>query len=342
MKSPVVDLVLAHMRGLARAAERTGEAVAGEVAEVAGLIAAAFENGGRVLFCGNGGSAADAQHLATEYVVRFRRERRALPALALTTDTSLLTAAANDLGYEQVFARQVEAHGRPGDVLVLHSTSGASPSLLAAPPPSRRAGVATVALLARGGGPLQELVDHAIVLPVDDGAHAQELQLALGHVICDAVERRLTDALVELLEEARLAEKEQALYYRALAGAAEDAGDAALAERFNELHADEQHHLSRLTARLLETGTAPAELPADAPLAPPLDAWEEDAREREREEVARYAALVARPHDAVTRALLEDILAGEQLQLEALGGKWMWAEADRPVGDAAGHERGGA
>jgi D-sedoheptulose 7-phosphate isomerase len=341
MKSPVVDLVLEHMRGLARGAERTGDALAGQAAEVAALVAGVFENGGRVLFCGNGGSAADAQHLATEYVVRFRRERRPLPALALTTDTSLLTAAANDLGFEAVFARQVEAFGRPGDLLFLHSTSGVSPNLLAAARAARRAGVTTVALLARGGGPLRELVDHALVVPLDDAAHAQELQLALGHAICDAVERRLTEALIDLLEEARLAEKAQALYYRALASAAEDAGDPVLAERFNELHADEQHHLSRITARLLETGVAPAELPVDPPLAPPLDAWEEDARQREEEEVARYAALVARPHDAATRAVLEDILAGERLQLATLGGKWMWAEADRPVGDAAGHERGG-
>jgi D-sedoheptulose 7-phosphate isomerase len=146
------------------------------------------------MFCGNGGSAADAQHLATEYVVRFRHDRRPLAALALTTDTSLLTAAANDLGFEQVFARQVAALAAPGDVLILHSTSGVSANLLAAARTARERGITTIALLARGGGPLAKMVDHPFVLPTDDSAHAQELHLAIGHAICDRVEARLTAA----------------------------------------------------------------------------------------------------------------------------------------------------
>ncbi|MEJ2186341.1 MAG: SIS domain-containing protein, partial [Gemmatimonadota bacterium] len=150
-----------------------------------------FQTGGKVMFCGNGGSAADAQHLATEYVVRFRREGRALPALALTTDTSLLTASANDHGFENVFARQVEALGRSGDLLVLHSTSGESENLLHAADAAAQVGVRTVALLARGGGRLRERVDEVLVLPTDAGARAQELQLAIGHIICDIVEERM-------------------------------------------------------------------------------------------------------------------------------------------------------
>ncbi len=181
----------AHLMGLADAARQTAEALASEFDAIVDDVAATFDAGGKLMFCGNGGSAADAQHLATEYVVRFRREGRALPAIALTTDTSLLTAAANDMGFAEIFARQVEALGRPGDLLFLHSTSGNSPNLLQAAHSAKDGGVRTIALLARGGGALRELVDRALVLPVDDGAHAQELQLAIGHAVCDEIERRL-------------------------------------------------------------------------------------------------------------------------------------------------------
>jgi D-sedoheptulose 7-phosphate isomerase len=178
-----------HLAGLAELAARTAAVLSAQVAEVGELTRATLEGGGRIFFCGNGGSAADAQHLATEYAVRFRRSRRPLPALALTTDTSLLTAAGNDLGFEQVFARQIQAHGRAGDVLFLHSTSGESENLLRAADAARAAGIVTVALLAKGGGRLRELVDHALVVPTDDTAHAQEVQLAIGHAICEMVDR---------------------------------------------------------------------------------------------------------------------------------------------------------
>jgi len=181
-----------HLEGLAEAA-RASAALAGSVAVVADVAAAVLEGGGKLLFCGNGGSAADAQHLATEYVVRFRRDRRPLAAVALTTDTSLLTAASNDYGFDHVFARQVQAVGRRGDVLFLHSTSGESRNLLEAAKAARDAGLVTVALLARGGGALRHYVDHAIVVPTDETPHAQEIHLALGHAICDAVERRLQE-----------------------------------------------------------------------------------------------------------------------------------------------------
>lgn len=192
MKSPFVSAAAAHLEGLAALAQRTAQELAGEIAEVAEEVIAALDTGRKLLFCGNGGSAADAQHLATEYVVRFRRERRPLPALALTTDTSLLTAAANDLGFEEVFSRQVLALANSGDILFLHSTSGESPNLLAAARAAREVGVRTVALLARGGGRLRDAVDTALVVPTDNGAHAQEIQLAIGHLICDLVESRLS------------------------------------------------------------------------------------------------------------------------------------------------------
>jgi len=190
MMSPAVERARARLTELAELAARVADAMAGEIAEVAEVAAAGVVDGHKLMFCGNGGSAADAQHLATEYVVRFREDRTALPALALTTDTSLLTAGANDLGFEHVFARQVEALGRPGDVLFLHSTSGNSPNLLRAAEAARSRGVTTVAMLAKGGGELAGRVDHAIVLPTDEGAHAQELHLAIGHIICELVEER--------------------------------------------------------------------------------------------------------------------------------------------------------
>ena len=183
-----------HLRGLAAAATEVAASCETQLAELAEDVLATLASGNKLMFCGNGGSAADAQHLATEYVVRFRRNGRALAALALTTDTSLLTAAANDLGFEEVFARQVEALGRPGDLLFLHSTSGNSPNLLAAARAARASGVRTIALLARGGGELRDLVDRALVLPVQDGAHAQELHLAIGHALCEEVDARLRGA----------------------------------------------------------------------------------------------------------------------------------------------------
>ena len=189
------DSIAKHLTGLADAAQRTAIELSAAVGSVAELVIHALESGNKLLFCGNGGSAADAQHLATEYVVRFRHNRRPFAAVALTTDTSLLTAAANDLGFEFVFARQVEALGRTGDVLFLHTTSGESPNLLRAAGAARGRGLTTVGMLARSGGPLRQLVDHAIVIPTDDGAHAQELQLALGHAICDIVDQRLGRSL---------------------------------------------------------------------------------------------------------------------------------------------------
>lgn len=178
------------LRALAATA-RASEGLADRVAEVAERYLAVLRGGGTLLFAGNGGSAADAQHLATEYMVRFRRPRPALRALALTTDSSLLTAAGNDLGFDQVFARQVEALAGPGDLLVLHSTSGVSPNLLRAAEAGRRRGVPVVAFLGRDGGPLRTLADLAVMVPSEDPSRIQEVQLALQHLIVDVVEEAL-------------------------------------------------------------------------------------------------------------------------------------------------------
>ncbi|MEX2526378.1 MAG: SIS domain-containing protein [Gemmatimonadota bacterium] len=163
------------------------------VVDLINAVEQCLRKGGKLMFCGNGGSAADAQHLAAEYVVRFRRNRPGWAALALTTDTSVLTAAGNDLGFQQVFARQVQALGRPEDLLILHSTSGNSTNLLEAADAARAGGIVTAALLAGSGGELRGRVDLAVVMPTDDTAMAQELHLAVGHLVCQEVEHRLSE-----------------------------------------------------------------------------------------------------------------------------------------------------
>jgi D-sedoheptulose 7-phosphate isomerase len=187
-----LDPVATHLAGL-EATSRACRALSEQVMGVAGRVQATLRAGGTLFFCGNGGSAADAQHLAAEYVVRFARERGALAAVALTVDTSVLTATGNDFGFDQVFARQVEALAGPGDLLILHSTSGTSPNLVAAARTARELGVGTVAFLARDGGVLREIVDDAVVVPTDVTAHAQELHLALGHAVCAVVDGAFAD-----------------------------------------------------------------------------------------------------------------------------------------------------
>jgi D-sedoheptulose 7-phosphate isomerase len=155
------------------------------------LVRETVDRRGTLLFCGNGGSAADAQHLATEYVVRYQRTRRAYPAIALTTDTSALTAAGNDLGFEQVFARQVEALARKGDLLIIHSTSGASPNVLKAAETARAMGVDVLAFSARDGGKLKTLATHSVIIPTARTDRAQELHLCIEHIICDMIDQTL-------------------------------------------------------------------------------------------------------------------------------------------------------
>jgi D-sedoheptulose 7-phosphate isomerase len=173
---------------LARLAEVSAAALPDEIAAAALLVRGVLADGGTLFFCGNGGSAADAQHIATEYVVRYMRNRRALPAVALTTDTSLLTAAGNDLGFEQVFSRQVEALVRSGDLLVIHSTSGNSPNVVRAAEAARAKGAKVLVLTARDGGALRALADVAIVVPTDRTDRAQELHLTIEHMICELAE----------------------------------------------------------------------------------------------------------------------------------------------------------
>jgi D-sedoheptulose 7-phosphate isomerase len=175
----------------ALARQMTG--MADQISALAHRFISCLRGGGTLFFAGNGGSAADAQHIATEYVVRYRKDRRPLAASALTTDSSLLTAAGNDLGFDELFARQVEALCRMGDLLVLHSTSGESRNLIRAAEAARERGVTTVALLGRGGGRLRGLVDEALVVPSDVTSHIQEIHLAVEHLIVEMVEEAMSD-----------------------------------------------------------------------------------------------------------------------------------------------------
>ena len=181
----------AGLRDLAETAQRVADQMGPSLDRALGMVRAAVKRGGTLFFCGNGGSAADAQHLATEYVVRYMRNRRAYPAVALTTDTSLLTAAGNDLGFDEVFARQIEALAKPGDLLIIHTTSGNSVNLLRAAEAAKGKGVEVLAMSARDGGRIRTLATHTVVVPTDRTDRAQELQLCIQHIICDLVEQEL-------------------------------------------------------------------------------------------------------------------------------------------------------
>lgn len=152
------------------------------------LLVERLQAGRKILLCGNGGSAADAQHIAAELVCRFEANRRGLPALALTTDTSALTAIGNDLGFERLFARQVEALGRSGDVLVGISTSGNSGNVIQAVHTARDMGLISIGLLGGQGGALATLVDHALVVPSPRTARIQECHILIGHIWCSQVD----------------------------------------------------------------------------------------------------------------------------------------------------------
>jgi D-sedoheptulose 7-phosphate isomerase len=156
--------------------------------EIARAAFQTLEAGGKVLLFGNGGSAADAQHIAAELVGRYKQERRGLPAIALTVDTSCLTAVANDYGYEYVFARQIEALGRSGDLAIGISTSGNSPNVLRGMEAARTKGLTTVGLTGRNGGKLKESVDHCIQVQSDETPRIQEVHILVGHILCEFVE----------------------------------------------------------------------------------------------------------------------------------------------------------
>lgn len=165
----------------------------GCVKMAAELIILAYKGGGKVLFCGNGGSAADAQHLAAELVGRFKRERKALPAMALHANTSALTAIANDYDYSDVFVRQIEAFGKPGDVLVGLSTSGKSANVLKALDYAKKNGLKTIGFTGRKADTMSSLCDVLLSVPSEDTPRIQEVHMLWGHIICGLVEDGLFD-----------------------------------------------------------------------------------------------------------------------------------------------------
>jgi D-sedoheptulose 7-phosphate isomerase len=190
-KGPVTARLTEGLRELAATATLTAEQIGPQIERAYRMVRETVERGGTLYFCGNGGSAADAQHMATEYVVRYMRTRRAYPAVALTTDTSLITAAGNDLGFDFIFSRQVEALAKKGDLLIIHSTSGNSPNVLHAAKAARQLGVPVLAFAARDGGALVREADHTVIVPTDRTDRAQELHLCIEHLICELVEREV-------------------------------------------------------------------------------------------------------------------------------------------------------
>lgn len=161
------------------------------IAEVTGAVVETFRSGRKLIVMGNGGSAADSQHFAAEIVGRFKMERKALPAIALSTDTSILTAVGNDYGFDSVFSRQVEALASAGDIVFGISTSGNSPNVLKALQLARERGCRTVGLLGKDGGSIKSACDHSLIVPTSDTPRIQEAHITIIHIICDLIEKEL-------------------------------------------------------------------------------------------------------------------------------------------------------
>lgn len=171
----------------------TRQALAGEFRRLVEAAITCIKSGGKILFLGNGGSASDAQHLATELTVRYIKNRKAIAAVALTTDTSALTAIGNDLGFDLLFSRQVEAIGKPGDLIIAITTSGVSPNILKALEVAKSMGLVCAALTGKGGGELarRKLAEICLIVPSNTTARIQEMHIALGQMMCGALEREL-------------------------------------------------------------------------------------------------------------------------------------------------------
>ncbi len=189
----VVDTIIARIEESCSVKRRIAEdpEFVSEIAKVAEQCAQALSSGRKIMLAGNGGSAADAQHIAAEFVGRFKIERRPLPAIAFTTDTSLLTAVGNDYGFEEVFARQVRGLGQPGDLFIGISTSGNSPNVLRAISACREMGVTTVGFTGSGGGGMASDCDLLLAVPSSETPRIQESHILLGHLLCELVDDRL-------------------------------------------------------------------------------------------------------------------------------------------------------
>lgn len=187
----MIEMVRTQLRVQRELMETIARDMAPLITDMASLLAETFGSGNKLLIMGNGGSAADAQHFAAEIVGRFKLERRALPAISLSTDTSILTAVGNDYGFEAVFSRQVEALATAGDTIIGISTSGNSPNVLNALELARTRGCRTVGLLGRDGGDIKRMCDLALVVPSADTPRIQEAHITIIHIVCDLVEKAL-------------------------------------------------------------------------------------------------------------------------------------------------------
>ncbi len=185
------ELILQRFSESGQIKRRFGEENWGKIGLVVDSIVKAIERGNKILFFGNGGSASQAQHLASEFVNRFLMERNPLPALALTTDTSVLTSIANDYEFSQVFSKQILALGKAGDIAIGLSTSGNSENLLVAFKVAKEMDIITIGILGRDGGRVSKIVEHSLVVPSQDIARIQETHLTLGHILCELIEKRL-------------------------------------------------------------------------------------------------------------------------------------------------------
>ena len=185
------DRAIQELRESAELKIRCTEVLPDAIAKAAEMLVDCFRSGGKVMLCGNGGSAADCQHIAAEFVNKFYVQRPALASISLTTDTSTLTSIGNDMSFDDIFSRQVEALGKKGDVLIGITTSGRSPNILKAFEASRKLGVKTIALLGRDGGPAATACDHAIIIPHNTTARIQEMHITIGHILCGCVDAEM-------------------------------------------------------------------------------------------------------------------------------------------------------
>ena len=192
-REQAIDLINSSLREGAELRIVVARDCSTAIFEAAGLIIMCLRAGGKLLFFGNGGSAADAQHLAAEFVGRFVRERAGLPAIALTTDSSILTAVGNDYGFDQIFARQVQALGRPGDVAIAISTSGNSPNIIEAVKAARKGYLKTIGLSGKDGGLLAAEADVVITIASTSTARIQECHITIGHLLCELTEEALAE-----------------------------------------------------------------------------------------------------------------------------------------------------
>lgn len=186
-----IDIVRSQLRESGALKEKIAVELDKKIVEIADTLIQCFSKGGTVFLCGNGGSAADAQHIAGELSCRLRIERDGLSAISLTTNSSVMTALANDYSYDDVFSRQVKAFARKGDCLIGISTSGVSESVNQALRQARELGVTTIGLTGRDGGPLAQLVDIVLIVPNNDTQRIQEAHITIGHIVCDIIEQEL-------------------------------------------------------------------------------------------------------------------------------------------------------